>query len=116
MNQHFSFDRAVFRELVDELGAADTAEVLRTFLADTGKKLTALEASSHDGSLLKREAHSIKSSAATFGFTALSELARQIELGAATMSPEQRQTSIGELGQRFETVGQFALANLLGTG
>ena len=116
MNQHFSFDRAVFRELVDELGAADTAEVLQTFLGDTGKKLTALEANSHDGLLLKREAHSIKSSAATFGFTALSELARQIELGAATMTPEHRQRSIRELEETFEAVRQFARANLSSAG
>ena len=51
----------------------------------TRGKMQRLAASGDDRSLMKREAHSIKSSAATFGFTALSELARQIEVAAATM-------------------------------
>jgi len=116
MNQIFSFDRAVLRELLAELGEECAAEVLQIFLADTATKLTILEANVHDRSLLKREAHSIKSSAATFGFSDLSELARHLESVASSLTAEEAQNAVCGLGRRFETVRQFAEAKLCGTG
>ena len=112
MNQPLLFDRAVFRELRDELGEADTVEVLAAFLADTSGKLT-LAANSGDRAMIKLEAHSIKSSAATFGFSELSNLARQLEFSSATLPPEDLRKSVGGLRDAFEAVGQLAEANLL---
>jgi HPt (histidine-containing phosphotransfer) domain-containing protein len=116
MNRPFSFDDAVFRSLVAELGEADAIEVLQVFLADTADKIARLAANSQARPLIKREAHSIKSSAATFGFNDLSRLARELEFGAETMTPAKLQESIFELRQAFETAKQFAQVNLLDTG
>ena len=116
MSKTFSFDEAALRTLCAELGEADTLEVLKAFLADTATKLTRLDADGEARPLIKREAHSLKSSAATFGFNDLSKLARELELGAETMTPARLQEFICELRQVFEAASQFAQTNLLATG
>lgn len=107
------FDEAVFKDLGAEIGEADTIEVLKAFLADTESKMAGL-ANSEMRSLIKREAHSIKSSAATFGFSDLSRLARELEFGAETVTPAKLQVSLGELQQSFKMTRQFAQSKLLG--
>jgi HPt (histidine-containing phosphotransfer) domain-containing protein len=116
MNRPFSFDEAVFLSLVTELGEADALEVLKVFLADTADKIARLAANSQARPLIKREAHSIKSSGATFGFNDLSRQAKEIEFGAETMTPAKLHESIFELRQAFEMTKQFAELNLLDTG
>jgi HPt (histidine-containing phosphotransfer) domain-containing protein len=116
MTQTFSFDEPVFRELGDELGAEDTAAVLNAFLADTAKRLHRLETDDQSRSDIKREAHSMKSSAATFGFRMLSQLARELEAGVETMPQAALQESIRKIRQAFEATLAFAQANLLNTG
>ncbi len=115
MTETFSFDEPVFRELGDELGAEDTTALLNVFLADTANRLIRLEAEDQARSVIKREAHSMKSSAATFGFRMLSQLARQLEAGAEAMSQAALQGSIHELRQAFEATRIFAQRNLLNT-
>jgi HPt (histidine-containing phosphotransfer) domain-containing protein len=109
------FDKAVFHLLGAELGEADAIEVLGAFLADTAGKMERLAAIGEARPLIKREAHSIKSSAATFGFEDLSRLARELESGAETMPAAKLQESIGELRRSFETTRQFAQTDLLHT-
>jgi HPt (histidine-containing phosphotransfer) domain-containing protein len=116
MSRTFSFDESVFRTLGAEIGEAETLEVLEAFLADTANKLTKLDAGGEMLPLIKREAHSIKSSAATFGFDDLSGLARDIEFGAETMDLAKLQESICGLRQAFEMTKRFAQAKLLKSG
>lgn len=113
MTEPFSFDEAVFRELDAELGAADTAQILRSFLEDTDRKLERLEVDGQSRSVIKREAHSMKSSAATFGFNRLSRLAMELETSAETMPHAALTASVRELRQSFEATQTFARTNLL---
>ena len=113
MTQPFSFDEAVFRELGSELGPDDTLALLNVFLADTAKKLIRIEAEDQTRAIIKREAHSMKSSAATFGFRVLSQTARQLEAGAEAMPEDALRASIEELRQAFEATRAFADRNLL---
>lgn len=110
------FDEIVFDMLRAELGEADTAEVLKAFLADTAGKMSRLAVNAEAGPLIRREAHAIKSSAATFGFDDLSRLARELELRAETITHAKLREAVQELQLAFETTRQFALANLLDTG
>jgi HPt (histidine-containing phosphotransfer) domain-containing protein len=110
------FDDTVFHSLGAELGEADVLEVLDAFLADTASKMETLAANGEARPLIRREAHSIKSSAATLGFDDLSRLARELEFAAETMTPAKLQESICELRRAFETTRQFAQVNLLATG
>jgi histidine phosphotransfer protein HptB len=109
------FDRATYFELSAGLGEDDTAEVLKVFLADTAGKMRSLASGQQSRSTIRREAHSIKSSAATFGFAELSALARGLELRAEAMSPEQLNESVEALRQAFESVSNLADAQLPGS-
>jgi HPt (histidine-containing phosphotransfer) domain-containing protein len=109
------FDQAVYLELSSELGQEDTIEVLKAFLADTHRKTGIMASAVRDRSTLKREAHSIKSSAATFGFAELSALARQLEASSETMSVAQLQEFVETLRQAFERTSTLAQAQLLTT-
>lgn len=109
------FDQAVYLDLSSELGEEDTVEVLKAFLADTSRKIGGMAVAMGDRSTIKREAHSIKSSAATFGFAELSALARMLEAGSEAMSVAELQRFVEALGRAFEKVSQLAQAQLLVT-
>ena len=106
------FDSSVFRGLCSELGNEDAVEVLLAFLADAPGKMVMMSATS-DRPSIKRAAHSIKSSAATFGFANLSALARDLETGIEGMNARQLQDRTETLRRVFEKTADFARANLL---
>lgn len=112
MNPTEIFDRKVYDVLVAELGAADTAEVLSAFLADTADKFRRLSGPALDRMTTKREAHSIKSSAATFGFFELSRKARQLEADAMQIGLDELRRAIDELQESFLLVRRLAEAIL----
>lgn len=109
------FDKSVFRRLVAELGADDVVALLDVFLADTSHKLNALVANGGDRRRAKREAHAIKSSAATFGFAELSGLARELEFGSDAMSDAQFAQSVAALHRSFDATSGFARDHLMTT-
>ena len=116
MTDSVQFDESVYQTLRTELGEEDALEVLRTFLDDTSSKFRKLGARIEDRAEIMREAHSIKSSAATFGFSALSQLARELEAGSVSMDLAQMQQYVVRLQQAFEAVARFSEANLLNPG
>lgn len=106
------FNEHVLRELNAELGPDNAAEVLQIFLADTARKMSVI-ASDASRNVIKREVHAIKSSAATFGFTRLSKLARELEAGAETMEAATLATSVQALRDVFLETSAFAEKSLL---
>ena len=113
MNKTLAFDKNTLRLLVSELGAEDAAEVLRAFLEDTRTKIEVLRAVPPDPVLIRREAHSLKSSAGTFGFTALSGLALNVEQNALRMMPDELESAAAALSETFERTADFARSTLL---
>jgi histidine phosphotransfer protein HptB len=113
MNDVSICNKAVYLEFCGDVGPEDAAEVLSAFLEDTLNKVNALPAVA-DRLVLKREAHSIKSSSATFGFERLSGLGRQLEFGAEAMSPAEVQNAIAAIQGTFETTASYARKELLG--
>ena len=79
MSQTPIFNPSVLNELNAELGPENTAEVLNTFLADTARKMSVIASAEASRSVIKRESHSIKSSA----FSSLSTLA--LKMGVSLM-------------------------------
>ena len=102
------FQQATLAELISELGKEDTAEVLKIFLADTSSKMRTIASDLQARSTIEREAHSIKSSSATFGFVELSRLARELESGAGVMSPADLQESARVRADRKVCARQLA--------
>lgn len=113
MKKPAAFDESVFELLRSELGAEDTAEVLRTFLADTERKIGICAATRHDGALLQREVHAIKSSAATLGFMELSDHARSLEGQVIAMTAQQTRDAIVTLQEIFRRTSGLAQSVLL---
>ena len=109
------FDEQAFSSLSDELGIEDTVELLIAFLSDTNRKIEACVGSVIDRASVQREAHAVKSSAATFGFTALSTIALRLEKGAATMRAAEFSDGIAALRAAFDDVSRLAHARLLST-
>lgn len=100
------FDRKCFGAFVDDIGEDTAREVLGVFLLDTEKCLgsLAVDEPSIDSKAIVIHAHSIKSSAATFGFSRLSALARQIETDAALLSVTDLLARVRELQAAFSKV------------
>lgn len=113
MMEALAFDRNVLGLLIAELGAEDAAEVLKAFLDDTRRKMVVLGADDPDPSLVQREAHSIKSSAGTFGFVELSGLAQALEQNALNMGPGELKFATLALRRVFEETADFARSVLL---
>ena len=109
------FDKSVFRILVAELGADDVAELLHVFIADTSDKIDALTAKYSDRPRTKREAHAIKSSAATFGFAELSGLARDLERCSDATSEAHLEQSVAALRRSFDATSRFTRDQLMTT-
>ena len=110
MNDLPIFDETIFSALTAELGCRDVAEVLSAFLRDTRTKVRLCVANVNDPALVKREAHSIKSSAGTFGFLKLSAIARDLDKGAPTLPHIQALVSALEVA--FDDVSRLAQALL----
>ncbi|MDF3809896.1 MULTISPECIES: Hpt domain-containing protein [Rhodopseudomonas] len=72
-----------FDHLMQEIGEAATLEVIGVFVKETRVRLELLGSLkvSTDRGRIEREAHSLKSAAATFGLDHLSGLARELEHG-----------------------------------
>jgi len=107
------FDKSVFRILLAELGADDVVELLDVFIADTSDKIDALTEEYRDRSRTRREAHAIKSSAATFGFAELAGLARELERGSGAASETHLEQSVAALRRSFDATSRFARDQLM---
>lgn len=113
MTTDITFDPSPLRELIAELGEENTLNILRAFLADTAEKLERIRAGEQGRVTIEREAHSIKSSAATFGFDGLSRAARKLESLASELPKSELDEMCSRLRAVFEATQRFAHAVLL---
>ncbi|MFH1086263.1 MAG: Hpt domain-containing protein [Chloroflexota bacterium] len=99
MNPEAIIEMAVFSELRAATGDEFLGELIDTYCQETpqliGELQTALARG--DAATFRRQAHSIKSSSATFGATAFAALARELEMLGRD----------GNLSQAEGQVGQF---------
>ena len=74
-------DRVVFDSLKDSVGDDYIGELVDTFGEEAPSLIANMRQalSAHDEDTFRREAHSMKTNAATFGATNLAELARALE-------------------------------------
>jgi HPt (histidine-containing phosphotransfer) domain-containing protein len=83
-NSVAALDREAFEELVREIGGQAASEIRAVFTEETEIRMNLLRKLSLDRDMtgIGREAHSLKSSAGTFGYRELASLAEELELGA----------------------------------
>lgn len=108
------FDAAIFGELAEMLGADDIRLVMETFLAESKKRFGEMRKAAKDGdnALIKREAHTIKSSAASLGFLRLSGLARSLEAEALGLKWPDLDARLGRLAAGFTEIQDIIKSKL----
>jgi HPt (histidine-containing phosphotransfer) domain-containing protein len=87
-NSVAALDREAFEELVREIGEQAASEIHAVFTEETEIRMNLLRKLSLDRDLtgIGREAHSLKSSAGTFGYREFASLAEELELGARSLA------------------------------
>jgi len=101
-----SFDGGTLRRLHEDLGAEEdvTLDIVRTFLQSADDLVREAQAGLAKGDTLvvRRVAHTLKSSAATVGAMRLAEIARDVEarlMGGGAARPEEVQALAEELSR-----------------
>jgi signal transduction histidine kinase/DNA-binding response OmpR family regulator len=97
-------DPAAFSSLAEEIDLDAAIETFNAFVADTHQRLQSFAALTLEASRkhVQIEAHSLKGTAATFGFQKLSEMARRLEQDAPVISEQDFRSLLPTLGEAFE--------------
>jgi HPt (histidine-containing phosphotransfer) domain-containing protein len=103
-----ALDRDAFRELVREIGEQPAAEIHLVFIAETEARMQLLRGLSIERARtrIEREAHSLTSSAGTFGYRQLASLALQLVRDA----PRLAEGEYRKLLDRIDTAYSSAVA------
>ena len=99
-------DRVVFDSLKDSIGDDYIGELVDTFGEEAPSMIANMRQalSAHDADTFRREAHSMKTNAATFGATSLAGLARSLE----QLAREDQLDIVGDQLDLFESLYQEA--------
>jgi signal transduction histidine kinase/CheY-like chemotaxis protein/HPt (histidine-containing phosphotransfer) domain-containing protein len=108
------FEPSSYAELAEALGPEDTALVLESFLTDTPERMAAMSRAAKDANnaIVRREAHAIKSSAASFGFARFAALALALERDAMGLNWPALQAAVGDLKRAFDDIEIIARTKL----
>lgn len=79
---HPILDRALLEQLTQDLGPQHLAKALQVFFEDLRRRLAVLQAGGSNLDVMRREAHAIKGSAASFGFSRVAYAAELLEQAA----------------------------------
>jgi signal transduction histidine kinase/CheY-like chemotaxis protein/HPt (histidine-containing phosphotransfer) domain-containing protein len=98
-----AFDPQAFRELVAEIGEQGADEVRTIFFGETDTRLVSFRQLSieTDRKTIRREAHSLKSAAGTFGYRRLAQLAKHIEKNVEHLTPHEYHALIDGLDAAY---------------
>jgi CheY-like chemotaxis protein len=99
------FDRVVFEQLKSDIGEEAALEVLVVFFKETDCRFSTMKAQlGSDRAGFGREAHSMKSAAATFGFASLSAGAKRLEASWESLAQADLRAFIDRLERQYATV------------
>jgi len=97
-------DRAIYDQLVEEIGADSIAEMEEVFINETIAQLDMLRRLKcpDDAPQIARMAHSLKGTSGALGLQRLSMLARTLEYGASLMSDAEFWNALDRIRRNFE--------------
>jgi PAS domain S-box-containing protein len=102
-----AIEREALARLRDTVGGDEAlADLVQTFLADSRRLLSDLRRDIKTGRLedVGRHAHTLKSTAASFGASALADLSRELEVTAASAPPERLAELVDQMEGEFGRV------------
>jgi HPt (histidine-containing phosphotransfer) domain-containing protein len=105
-----TINRAVFNVLKDSVGDDFISELISTFGEEAQRMITNLRQalSEQDVDTFRREAHSMKTNAATFGAADLAELAKSLEY----LARDNQLAKVGDLLDSMESMYKSAMSEL----
>jgi signal transduction histidine kinase/CheY-like chemotaxis protein len=77
-----TLDRKFLDQMAEDLGPQHLTQALQVFMKDLQQRAQALREEGEDADRLRKAAHAIKGSAASFGFTRLARVAEDLEVAA----------------------------------
>ena len=97
------FDRSAFEALVAEISLETAIHAFSIFVEDTRARLDAFSDMkiADDRNRVRLQAHTIKSTAGTFGFRQLSALAARLESSSPDIAEEEFRSLVPEMGEAF---------------
>ncbi len=97
--------------MIREIGEQAACEVHAVFAAETESRLKLLRGLSIDQDRIKigREAHSLKSSAGTFGYGALASLARRLEREAVRLGESEYRAMLDQMDAAYSSAALLQL-------
>jgi HPt (histidine-containing phosphotransfer) domain-containing protein len=97
-------DRAVYDELVEEIGEETACQMLNVFVEEAVAQLAVLHrlCCQSDCPQIERLAHALKGTAGTFGLERLAALARSLELGASGMIDAEFHAALNQIERAFD--------------
>ena len=106
-------EQTIYDELLEEMGEEFIDQLRGTYLAETEARLISLRALSCPdvSGKISREAHSLKSTSATFGLQQLAKLGRNLEASAAELDEASYRQILQQIDEAFQT-GQTELRKL----
>ncbi|MBS0246104.1 MAG: response regulator [Proteobacteria bacterium] len=109
-----AFDMAVYGELLDAIGPDGMVQVLCAFLSDMPERLSRMRRAAEAGNAapVEIEAHAIKSSSASIGFTALSAVAKALEQNSPTLAPAALAARIADVADAFAAIDHLGRSEL----
>jgi HPt (histidine-containing phosphotransfer) domain-containing protein len=110
-----AFDRKAFEHLAAEIGQEAATETLALFVSETDDRLKLLRRLSieTDRLTIEREAHTLKSAAATFGLREVAQLARSLERDAARITAGDYRALLDRIEAGFASARTSYLAAML---
>jgi HPt (histidine-containing phosphotransfer) domain-containing protein len=107
-----AIDPATFRALEDSAGADFVVELVDAFLEEAPRMQDALRAAlaAGDTDAFRRQAHSLKSNAMTFGAEPLAAAARALETGAADVVARRDAAALDALAREYARTRAALLA------
>lgn len=96
-------DGSAFDSLVAEIGLEAAQQTLSVFMAETDDRLKRLRRLScdKDREAIQQEAHGLKGAAGNFGMRQVSDLAKKLEHGAATISANGYAEMVGSIERSY---------------
>ena len=108
---HGALDRSTLDRFVDEMGVDMARDIIAVFLRDTQARLALMPDLLGDRTRLSREAHSLKSAAATLGLNALATRAATVERDANSLGSTDLLEALRGMAASFEAGAVDLVAN-----
>lgn len=114
MFENIELDRSILERMISEVGEENITSLIGLFIEELDKHLDQIEwaVKEPNFAVLARSGHTLKSSAASFGATGVSRLAREMEEKATQKNTAGVRAAAIRLSKRAESAREYLLFSI----